>query len=243
MKVVLSLLPMLSLCLSLHGQKTQDWLKPGAILDIFHAKLGPYAERDSVIDFLNNEYMPVMAEAFPQTYAFHIEGIDGDRKGQHVKFWVFSSTAVRDSYFPVAGGRPTDSYITHNEKASRQVSTNKMIELFRGWDFDFKTDWKIVGATEARASLEELPGLVMDVHYLAKKQNVSRRELQNHLATTLQQLKGENSQFFLLYGDRDTRKGTYAILELHAPGESKKEQICSSGLVFEGALFSSYRIW
>jgi hypothetical protein len=64
--------------------------------------------------------------------------MNGERKGQHVKFWIFSTVAVRDSYF-LGGPNTTEKFKTHNKKANRKIPKNKMVEMFRGWDWDFNT--------------------------------------------------------------------------------------------------------
>ena len=225
------------------AQRTSDWMKTGAVLDIFHAITGPHAARDSVIAFLNEEYMPVVTEAFPETRSFHLEGIAGDRKGQHAKFWIFASVAVRDSYFPKAGGRPTKRYLTHNKEMNRKYSYNKMVELFRGWDYSFKTDWEIVGKTPDLPGLNGLRGIEMDVHYLARKPGMSKKKLAGFLVEKLAAIECTTSQFFVIHGDRDTRKNHFAVLELHQPGQSQRDKIANLDLLWEPKLYSSYRIW
>jgi hypothetical protein len=67
--------------------------------------------------------------------------------------------------------------------------------------------------------------------------------VEKQLKEALKKTDYPHSQFFILYGDRDTRKGGYAILELHTPGQSQKSVFENSDLPLEKGLFSSYRIW
>ncbi len=224
------------------AQKVDDWFNENAILDIFHVKASPNATGDEIVSFLNDEYFPVMENAYPGTLLLHMESIAGERKGQHVKFWIFSTVAVRDSYF-LGGPNTSEKYKTYSKKVSRKISQNKMVELFRGWDWDFKTDWELIGKTEDRKNLDDIKGLEFDIHYVSMDYKGDHAMTENQLKETLKNTDYPDSQFFILYGERDTREGGFAILELHTPGQSYKSVLENSDLPLEKDLFSSYRIW
>ncbi len=224
------------------AQKVDDWFNEDAVLDIFHVKTGPNASREEIVSFLDNEYFPVTENAYPGTVQFHVEGITGDRMGQHVKFWIFSTVAVRASYFPETG-KPSEKYWKYRKAEDKKISQNKMVELFRGWDWDFKTDWRIIGKTEDRKNLDAIKGLEFDVHYISMDFKGDKGMAEKQLKEALKKTDYPDSQFFILYGERDTRKGGYAIMELHTPGHSYKSVIENSDLPLDKELFSSYRIW
>lgn len=224
------------------AQKVDDWFNVDAILDIYHIKTSPHASRDEIISFLNDEYFPVVENAYPGTVQFHVEGIAGDRKGKHAKFWIFPTVAVRDSYYPELGNT-SEKYMKYRKAVDKKVSQNKMVELFRGWDYDYNTDWKIVGKTEDRKKWHSIKGLEFDVHYVSMDYNGHHAMVQKQLKETLKNIDYPDSQFFILYGDRDRRKGGYAILELHTPRQSQISVIENMELPLEKELFSSYRIW
>lgn len=224
------------------AQKVDDWFKKDAVLITFHVKISPNATREEVLSFLHNEYFPVYEAAFPGRFNFHIEGIAGDRKDQHAELWVFESDAVRDSYHPEPG-IASEKYYKYKKELNKKISKNKMIEFFRGKDPSINTDWKIASKTGDRPGLTDLRGLEMDMHYLHLEYDGDAARVQEALDQILKNTEHPNSQFFIMYGERDVRKGGYAILELHTPGHSYKSVFENSDLPLEKGLFSSYRIW
>lgn len=226
----------------LSAQKVDDWFNVDALLDIYHIKTSPQASREEIVSFLNDEYFPVVENAYPGTVQFHVEGIAGDRKGQHAKFWIFPTVAVRNSYYPELG-KTSAKYVKYRKAVDKKVSQNKMVDLFRGWDYDFNTDWRIIGMTEGRKNWDGIKGLEFDVHYVSMDYKGNHVMVKKQLKETLKNKVYPDSQFFILYGERDIRKGGYAILELHTPGQSQKSVIENLELPLEKDLFSSYRIW
>ena len=224
------------------AQKVDDWFNENAILDIFHIKTSPNATRDEIVSFLNDEYFPVAETAYPGTILLHLEGIDGDRKGQHAKFWIFSSADVRDSYFPKIK-TVSDKYKTYTKKLDREISQNKMVELFRGWDWSYKIDWRIVGIIKSKKPPMNLKGLEMEVHHLSLDFAGDKNSVEKKLGELMNRVEHPDSQFYILMGERDMRAGGYAILELHTPGHSYRSVIENADLPLEKGLFSSYHIW
>jgi hypothetical protein len=221
------------------AQKVDDCLNENAILSIFHVKSSPHASRDEIVSFLNDEYFAVAESAYPGTILLHLEGIVGDRKGQHARFWIFPSADVRNSYF-LDIETATDKYYTYTKKLDRKISQNKMVELFRGWDWRYNTNWRIVGLTKGKNPLTNLRGLELDVHHLSLDFDGDKKAVEQKLGELVNRV---DSQFYILLGERDQRVGGYAILELHTPGHSHKSVFENAELPLEKGLFSSYRIW
>ncbi len=224
------------------AQKVDDWFNENAVLHILHAKTSPHASKDEIVSFLNDEYFPVAESAYPGAILLHLEGIDGDRKGQHAKFWIFSSVDVRNSYFPKAK-TATDKYKTYTKKLDRQISQNKMVELFRGWDMSLLIDWMIVGINQGKNPLANLKGLEMDVHHLSLDFPGDKNSVEKKLGELMNGVEHPDSQFYILLGERFMRVGGHAILELHKPGHSYRSIIENADLPLEKGLFSSYHIW
>jgi hypothetical protein len=242
-QIILSIALLGLISQTVSAQKVGDWFKKDAVLIPFHVKTSPNTTREEVLSFLHNEYFPVYETAFPGRFSFHIEGIAGDRKDQHAQLWVFASDAVRDSYHPEPGIEPSEKYWKYKKELNKKISQNKMVELFRGYDLSINTDWKIVSKTDDRPSLTDLRGLEMDMHYLPLEYDGDAAVVQGALEKILKNTEHPNSQFFIMYGERDVRKGAYAILELHTPGNSHQSAFESLDLPLEKGLFSSYRIW
>lgn len=228
--------------LPVRAQKVTDWLNMDAVMLIWHAKTSPYATREEVMDFLQNDYFPVEAEAFPQLYSVQLEGIAGERKGQHCKWWLFESVEARNSYFPQEGGEPTERYYRYAREKDKKISQNRLTELFRGFDTDFNSYYIVVSKSEARERLAELPGLEMDMHYLPLDYGGDLDRVRTALYEQIKDGGYPNSQFFIYYSDRYARKGTYTIMELHLPGHSHRLRVEEADLPLEKELFSSYRI-
>lgn len=229
------------------AQEIDNCLKPGMILDLMHINTNPDAEREARVDFLNNVYFPAVREGLPGTVSYHVEGIGGERSGQHVKFSLHASQAIRDKYFHAEGqglGMTEEAMkLWEAAKVKGGVTQEKVKSLFNGWDFSNFNFWKIVSAAGRQPEHCELSGLEIDMHYLVKKQDVDKEKLEKQLIKKLKSLSTNDSQLFLLYSDRGTRMGAYAILDLHASGKNCKEAIMNSDLKLDASLFSSYRIW
>lgn len=231
-----------------HSQQFENYLKPGMVLDLLHINTKAGTDREARLDFLNNVWAPAIREGLPGTVSIHVEGIDGERNEQHAKFSLFSSVAIRDKYF--RGGDEDAIGMTEEAKqlwaearAKGGVTQEKVRSFFEGYDSSNFNFWQIVSATDPRPSLAGLHGMEMDMHYLSPDQGTDHEKLEKQLNKKLRQFASADRQYLLLLSDRGTREGSYAIMELHKPGQSQKKAIMDSDLKLDASLFSTYRIW
>lgn len=227
------------------SQESNNWLKSGTILTLLHIYNQPDVGRSTRIDFLNNVYFPVIQEALPGTFSFHLEGIDGERSGQHVRFTLIASEDIQDKYFKEEGQKigMTKEARELWDKATEDLPHEKIGQLFKGWDFSIFNFWKIISATPTQTEFSGLQGWEIAMYYLIEEHDSRNQKWEKQMAKKLRNLSKGGSQLFLLFSEGGTRKGSYAIMELHQSGQSQKEAITDSELNLEPRLFSTYRIW
>jgi hypothetical protein len=103
---------------TIDGQEVAGWLKPGAVLSLHRMAAKPDVDRAEVERFLETEYFPAWAEAFPGSRVFMLRGERGENAAEYGFLWVFESLEARNRYFPVPN-EPTDEYTELHEAQLR----------------------------------------------------------------------------------------------------------------------------
>lgn len=211
----------------------KNWLKPGAVVGLYHMLVKDSIDQAEHETFLKNEYFSTWSDLVPGSRTYYLKGERGERNGQHVFFWIFDSIDDRNRYYPTKD-ESTAEYDKLQERVDWLYTDDKFYKYAKpaAWDFNFSTDFVFFAPRDDDRKIWLRPGAVAGMHYLKLKPNADSDKFEKFIVEEWAPARSSSvpqSKFFFLKGERGKMEGQYAGLWVFESKEVRDKYFPKAG--------------